>query len=76
MVLFGIAVASWLGWWDEILHDRKPDQRWVRIIPILMQIAPVVAIDCPNLLDRSAVPIANGERRSRGRSYCPLGRSV
>jgi CAAX protease family protein len=52
-VFFGVAVASWLGWWDQILHDRKPVQHWVRVVPISMLIASVVAIGYANLLDQT-----------------------
>jgi len=52
-VLFGALVASWLGWWGEILTDRRPVQRWVRLVPIAMLIAAVIAIDYANLADQA-----------------------
>ena len=39
--LFGAAVVTWLGWWPEIVRDRRPVQRWVRIVPLIMLAAAV-----------------------------------
>lgn len=53
-IVFGIAVATWLGWWEEILHDDVPVRRWVRFVPISMIVVALVGINVANLADQTA----------------------
>jgi len=48
---FTAGVVTWLGWWDEALHDHKPVQRWVWLVPGLMIAAAVIRADYAHLLD-------------------------
>lgn len=57
-VVFGIAVATWLGWWDEILHDDRPVRRWVRFVPISMIVVAIVGINVAHLADQTAGLVA------------------
>jgi membrane protease YdiL (CAAX protease family) len=52
-IAFGIAVATWLGWWGEILRDDRPVRPWVRRVPITMLVAAVVGINYPHLADQA-----------------------
>ncbi len=51
--LFAIAVVSYLRWWRPVLHDDKPVQPWVRIVPIVLALTILLTIDYDNLFDRS-----------------------
>ncbi len=37
--VFVYGVIAWLGWWRPVFVDRKPVQRWVRIVPTVMVLA-------------------------------------
>ena len=37
--VFAIAVATWLGWWQQIIYEPRRTQRWVRIVPIALLLA-------------------------------------
>lgn len=50
--LLAIAAATWLRWWPEIVHDRRPVQRWVRIVPFALLVAALVGCSWGNLLDQ------------------------
>ncbi|MBS1879165.1 MAG: CPBP family intramembrane metalloprotease [Actinobacteria bacterium] len=50
--VFAIAVASWLGWWPEIVRDGKPVQGWLRIVPIGLLLAAAVGTSWGNLFDQ------------------------
>lgn len=52
--LYAIAVATWLGWWPEIIRDGKPVQRWVKIIPIILVFAAAAGTSWGNLLSQKA----------------------
>jgi membrane protease YdiL (CAAX protease family) len=52
--LLAIVAATWLRWWPEIVHDRRPVQRWVRIVPLSLLIAALVGASWGNLLDQDA----------------------
>lgn len=53
-MLMAAGFATWLGWWPQIWRDHKPVQRWVRILPIVLVGAAVLACDYANLLDQTA----------------------
>jgi uncharacterized protein len=50
--LFAIAVATWLGWWPQIIHEDHPVQSWVRIVPITMLLAAVIVTNYGHLVDQ------------------------
>ncbi|MDO8188151.1 CPBP family intramembrane glutamic endopeptidase [Conexibacter sp. JD483] len=52
--LFAIAVATWLGWWPEIVHEPRRTRRWVGAIPIALLLAALVGASWGNLLDQKA----------------------
>ena len=52
--LFVIALATWLRWWPQIVHDPLPVRRWVRIVPIALLLAAAVGTSWANLLDQQA----------------------
>ncbi|HEX5924917.1 MAG TPA: hypothetical protein VFY45_13885 [Baekduia sp.] len=33
-IVYAVAVATWLGWWGEIVRDDRPVAPWVRRVPI------------------------------------------
>ena len=53
-VVFGAAVATWLGWWPEILRDDRPVQPWVRRLPITMIVVALLAINYGHLAHQDA----------------------
>ncbi|MGE3233113.1 MAG: CPBP family intramembrane glutamic endopeptidase [Thermoleophilia bacterium] len=53
-VIFAIGVTAWLGWWREVLWCDVPVRRWVRIVPISMLAAAVIAVNYPRLADQPA----------------------
>lgn len=52
--VYAIAVATWLGWWREIIHDGKPVQSWLKIIPILLLLAAAAGTSWGNLFSQQA----------------------
>lgn len=52
--LFGAAVVTWLGWWPEVIRDRRPVQRWVRFVPIFMIVVALLSIDYGQLAGQTA----------------------
>ena len=52
--VFAIAVATWLGWWPQIIHEPLRTQRWVRIVPIALLLAAAVGTSWGNLADQKA----------------------
>lgn len=52
--LYAIAVATWLGWWPQIIRDRRPVQGWLKIIPILLLLAAAAGTSWGNLFDQKA----------------------
>jgi uncharacterized protein len=51
-VLFGIGVTTWLGWWPEVVHERKAVQRWVRFVPISMLAVAILSVNYGHLVDQ------------------------
>jgi membrane protease YdiL (CAAX protease family) len=51
-IAFGVAVATWLGWWCEIIRDDRPVAPWVRRVPITMIVAAIIAINYAHLADQ------------------------
>ena len=52
--VFAIGVATWLGWWSQIIYEPLRTQRWVRIVPIALLLAAAVGTSWGNLLDQEA----------------------
>lgn len=52
--LYAIGVASWLGWWPEIIHEEKRVRSWVKIIPILLLLAAAAGTSWGNLFSQQA----------------------
>lgn len=50
--VFAVAVATWLGWWPQIIHEPRRTQRWVRVVPIALLSAALVGTSWGNLLDQ------------------------
>jgi len=53
-MVFVLVVATILGWWRPIWKDRRPVQRWVWIVPILLIGAALVGTNYSKLADRGA----------------------
>lgn len=51
--LFAIGIATWLGWWKEILHEPRRVQRWVWIVPILLVLGAMIGASWGNLFDQN-----------------------
>ncbi|WP_426565327.1 CPBP family glutamic-type intramembrane protease [Angustibacter sp. McL0619] len=52
-LVFTYAVVAALHWWRPVLHDDRPVQRWVRIVPLILIASIVVGIDYADLLDKN-----------------------
>ena len=52
--VFAIGVATWLGWWRQIIHEPLRTRRWVRIVPIALLLVAAVGTSWGNLLDQEA----------------------
>ena len=52
--VFVISLATWLGWWPEIIHEENRVQGWVRIVPILLVLAAVAGASWGNLFSQEA----------------------
>jgi len=52
--VFVIALATWLRWWPQIIHEPRPVQRWVRIVPVALLLAALVGTSWGNLFDQKA----------------------
>ena len=53
-IAYGVAIATWLGWWGEIIRDDRPVAPWVRRVPITMIVAAIIAINYTHLADQAA----------------------
>ena len=52
-LVFVIAVATWLGWWPQMLRDHRPVNKWVWFVPIVMVIAILAGTDYGSVFDTS-----------------------
>ena len=52
--VFVVGIATWLGWWPQIIHEPLRTQRWVRIVPVALLLAAAVGTSWGNLLDQNA----------------------
>ena len=52
--VFVVGIATWLGWWPQIIHEPLRTQRWVRIVPAALLLAAAVGTSWGNLLDQNA----------------------
>jgi len=50
--VFTYGVVAYLGWWDPVLRDGRPVRRWVWVVPIILIVSIVVAIDYGDLADK------------------------
>jgi membrane protease YdiL (CAAX protease family) len=51
--LFAAGVASWLGWWPQMLRDHRPVNRWVWFVPVVMILAVALGTDYGTVGDKS-----------------------
>ncbi|WP_017934448.1 CPBP family intramembrane glutamic endopeptidase [Nocardioides sp. Iso805N] len=51
--VFTYAVVAVLRWWDPVLRESRPVQRWVWVVPIIFAICIAIAIDYADLFDKS-----------------------
>ena len=51
-LVFTYAVVGVLGWWNPVLHDDRPVRRWVWVVPIVLIVAILLAIDYVDLADK------------------------
>ena len=52
-LLFTYAVVAVLRWWDPVLRERNPVQRWVWAVPIIFAVCIAAAIDYGDLFDKN-----------------------
>lgn len=52
-LLFTYAVVAALRWWDPVLRERHPVQRWVWAVPVIFAVCIAVTIDYADLFDKS-----------------------
>src|SRR5688500_2616403 len=50
-LVFTYAVVAALRWWDPVLRERHPVQRWVWAVPIVFAVCIALAIDYADLAD-------------------------
>jgi hypothetical protein len=53
-IAYAVAIATWLGWWSEIVRDDCPVSPWVRRVPITMIAAAIISINYAHLADQTA----------------------
>jgi membrane protease YdiL (CAAX protease family) len=53
-IAYAVAVATWLGWWGEIVRDDRPVAPWVRRVPITMIVVAIISINYVHLADQTA----------------------
>jgi membrane protease YdiL (CAAX protease family) len=53
-LVFVIVVITILGWWRPVMIDRRPVQRWVIIVPIIMLLAIVAGTNYGGLSEKTA----------------------
>ena len=60
VVLFTIAGFVYMGnsalpggWWRPVLHDHKPVQRWLAVVPIMLSISILIGVNYAELADKS-----------------------
>ena len=52
-LVFTYAVVAFLRWGRPVLVDDRPVQRWVRIVPVVLVVSILVAIDYADLMEKS-----------------------
>jgi membrane protease YdiL (CAAX protease family) len=52
-IVYGVAIATWLGWWGEIVRDDRPVAPWVRRVPLTMLVAAIISINYAHLADQT-----------------------
>jgi hypothetical protein len=51
-LVFTYAVVAALRWWDPVLRERHPVQRWIWVVPIVFAVCIAAAIDYVDLFDK------------------------
>jgi hypothetical protein len=51
-LLFVYAVVAYLGWWRPVLRDDRPVNRWVIVVPVIVVVAILLAIDYSALAEK------------------------
>ena len=51
-LVFTYGAVTWLGWWRPVLHDHKPVQRWLAIVPIVLIISILIGVNYGELADK------------------------
>jgi hypothetical protein len=51
-LVFTYAVVAALGWRRPVLEDDRPVRRWVLVVPVVLLVSAVVAIDYADLADK------------------------
>ena len=52
-LVFTYAVVAFLRWGRPVMVDDRPVQRWVRIVPVVLVVSILVAIDYADLMEKS-----------------------
>lgn len=52
-LVFTYGVVAVLRWWDPVLRERHPVQRWVWVVPIVFAICIGITIDYADLFDKN-----------------------
>jgi hypothetical protein len=51
-LVFTYAVVAWLGWWRPVFREERRLRRWVWVVPIILAVCILVAIDYADLADK------------------------
>jgi membrane protease YdiL (CAAX protease family) len=51
-VLFVIGVITYLRWWKPVIHDDKPVNGWVKIVPALLVVSVIGTTSYSNIVDQ------------------------
>jgi uncharacterized protein len=52
-LIFTYAVVAALGWWRPVLRDDRPVQGWVWVVPLVLVVTVLLAIDYADLADKT-----------------------
>ena len=53
-LVYTYAIVGVLGWWRPVLRDDRPVQRWVWVVPIVLVVCILSAIDYGSLAEKTA----------------------
>ena len=57
-MVFAAGVATWLGWWPQIVHEKLRVQKWLWFVPITLLASGVLMVDWGNLFGQKAALVA------------------